>query len=51
MAGSDMRQNVRRARDTFGKLTPGQKVGLGATVMTIVVGAFVLTQLEPANRR
>ena len=45
-----MRQNVRRARDTFGKLTPGQKVGLGATVMTIVVGAFVLTSLSPETK-
>jgi flagellar M-ring protein FliF len=50
MAGNDMRQNVRRARDTFGKLTPGQKVGLGATVMTIVVGAFVLTSLSPETK-
>lgn len=50
MAGNDMRQNVRRARDTFGKLTPGQKVGLGATVMTIVVGAFVLTNLSPQTK-
>ena len=50
MAGNDMRQNVRRARDTFGKLTPGQKVGLGATVMTIVVGAFVLTSLSPQTK-
>jgi len=44
MAGFDMRETTRRARELGARLTPLQKVVLGAAVLTLVAGALVLSR-------
>ena len=62
MAGFDVKEQTRKARELAGRLTPIQKVVVGAAVLTLVAGAMVLgrsggspqmaalyTDLEPAD--
>lgn len=48
MAGTDVKALMGRGRDLAGRLTPIQKVALGAAVLTMVAGAFVLTRAGSA---
>jgi len=62
VAGFDVKEQTRKARELAGRLTPIQKVVVGAAVLTLVAGAMVLgrsggspqmaalyTDLEPAD--
>ena len=62
MAGLDVKEQTRKARELAGRLTPIQKVVLGAAALTLVAGGLVLsrsgdaaqmaalyTDLEPAD--
>ncbi|MGD9705404.1 MAG: flagellar basal-body MS-ring/collar protein FliF [Acidimicrobiia bacterium] len=62
MAGMDFKEQTRRARELGARLTPIQKVVMGAALLTLVVGGLVLsrsggdtqmaalyTDLEPAD--
>lgn len=44
MAGIDLRETTRRAKELGARLTPLQKVVLGAAVLTLVAGALVLSR-------
>ena len=44
MAGTDVKAMMNRGREFAGRLTPIQKIALGAAVVTLIAGAFVLTR-------
>ncbi len=44
MAGSDMKTVMRRGQDFAGRMTPLQKIALGAVTVTVIAGGFVLTR-------
>lgn len=48
MAGTDMKALAARGKEFAGRLSPLQKIALGAVTLTLVAGAFVLTQSSSA---
>lgn len=50
MAGVDLRETTRRARELGARLTPLQKVVLGAAALTLIAGGLVLTRSGSATQ-